>query len=38
MLLEALDTLTLVPRMGMGCLAGDAEGLGEFTNGVIVHW
>jgi hypothetical protein len=35
--LEALDPLTLVPRMGMDCLAGDAEALGEFINSVIVQ-
>ena len=36
-LLEAVDPLTLVPRMGMGGLAGYAEAFGKFRDGVVIQ-
>jgi hypothetical protein len=36
-LLVAVDPLTLVPRMGMGRLAGNAEAFGQLRNAVIVQ-
>jgi len=36
-LLESVDPLTLVPRMGIGGGSGDPKTLGEFGYGVIVQ-
>jgi len=36
-LLETLNPLALVPRMDIGCLAGNDEAFGEFGDGVVTQ-